>query len=155
MKKILIAVAVICFATTLNAQNVGTNYKTALGAKVYFEDGEFGGLNIKHFLNSKGALEGSVLFGRASTAVELLYEWHDDIKGAPGLKWYVGGGGLIGFYKERYSDDTYFALRGTVGLDYKVRGAPIVFAFDLNPNLLLSPDTDFNFGAGLAMRFAL
>ena len=156
MKKIFLAVLVICIASTVNAQNLSSTYKTAIGAKVYFQDGTDGGINIKHFLNNKAALEGTLLFSRYSIGIEGLYEWHDDIAGAPGLKWYAGAGGLIGFYtKKHFDDDVYFALRGAFGLDYKIKGAPINLAFDLNPSFILSPDTDFNFGAGLAMRFAL
>lgn len=158
MKKItIIAVAMICLLTltqTAFSQSTGSTYRTALGAKAYFGDGTTGGINLKHFLNNKGALEASLLFERGHLGVEGLYDWHGDINGAAGLKWYVGGGGLIFFpTDDDYGDDVLFALRGTLGLDYKFTGAPINVSFDLNPVFALTPDTDFDFWAGLAFRF--
>jgi hypothetical protein len=158
MKKItIIAVAMIClltFTQTAFSQSTGSTYRTALGAKMYFGDGSLGGINIKHFLNSRGALDASLLFERGFLGVEGLYEWHDNINGARGLKWYVGGGGLIVFpTRDKYGDDVGFALRGTLGLDYKFTGAPINVSFDLNPVFNLAPSTDFDFWAGLAFRF--
>lgn len=158
MKKVtIIAVAMICLLTltqTAYSQSTGSSYRTALGAKMYFGDGSLGGINIKHFLNNRGALDASLLFERGFLGVEGLYEWHDDINGAAGLKWYVGGGGLILFpTRDKYGDDVWFALRGTLGLDYKFTGAPINVSFDLNPVFNLAPSTDFDFWAGLAFRF--
>lgn len=156
-KTTIIAVAVICLLTltqTAYSQSTGSTYRTALGAKAYFGDGTTGGINLKHFLNSKGALEASLLFERGHLGVEGLYDWHGDINGAAGLKWYVGGGGLLFFpTDDDYGDDVMFALRGTLGLDYKFTGAPINVSFDLNPVFALTPDTDFDFWAGLAFRF--
>ena len=158
-KTAIITVAMLCLLTltqTAFSQSTGPTYRTALGAKAYFGDGTTGGINIKHVLNSKGALEGSLLFERGFLGVEGLYDWHGDINNAPGLKWYVGGGGLLFFpTKDQYGDDVVFALRGALGLDYKFTGAPINVAFDLNPTFNLTPATDFNFWAGLAFRFAL
>ncbi|NII29129.1 hypothetical protein HB364_28885 [Pseudoflavitalea sp. X16] len=158
MKKItIIAVAMICLLSltqTAFSQSTGPTYRTALGAKAYFGDGTTGGINLKHFLNSKGALEASLLFERGHLGVEGLYDWHGDITGASGLKWYVGGGALLFFpTDDDYGDDVLFALRGTLGLDYKFTGAPINVSFDLNPVFALTPDTDFDFWAGLAFRF--
>jgi hypothetical protein len=139
---------------TVVAQSTGSSYRTALGAKIYFGDGTIGGINIKHFLNSHGALEGSLLFASHAIGIEGQYDWHDNIAGAPGLKWYVGGGGLLGFSTLKNVDnDVSFSLKGAIGLDYKITGAPINLSFDLNPIFTLAPDTDFDFWAGLAFRF--
>lgn len=158
MKKItIIAAVMICLlslAQTGSAQSTGSSYRTALGAKMYFGDGTLGGINLKHFLNANGAIEGSLLFDRGRMGFEGLYDWHGAINGAQGLKWYVGGGGLLMFpTKDSYGDDVWFALRGTLGLDYKFTGAPINISFDVNPTFNLTPVTDFDFWAGLAFRF--
>ena len=156
-KVTIIAIAMICLFTltqTAYSQSTGSTYRTALGAKAYFGDGSTGGINLKHFLNNKGALEFSLLFNRGHLGFEGLYEWHGDINGANGLKWYVGGGGLLFFTtNDKYGDDVLFALRGTLGLDYKFTGAPINISFDLNPVFALTPDTDCDFWAGLAFSF--
>ncbi len=136
---------------------MGSSYRTALGGKFYFGNGSAGGINLKHFTNTRGALEGTVLFYNKALGIELLYEWHNPIAGAAGLKWYVGGGGLVAFSTRNDDTDneTLFGLRGTLGLDYKFTGAPINVAFDVNPTFVLTPHSDFNFGAGLAFRFTL
>jgi hypothetical protein len=161
MKRLsVIASFIILFLTcqtTVVAQSTGSSYRTALGAKVYFGDGTIGGINIKHFLNSHGALEGSLLFANGALGFEGMYDWHGFIQGAAGLKWYVGGGGLLMFSTRDNDgdDDVLFALKGAIGLDYKFTGAPINISFDLNPVFILTPVTDFDFMAGLAFRFTL
>lgn len=162
MKRILILVIITSFAiliqTPVQAQktgSTGSNYRTAIGAKIFFGDGTAGGINIKHFLNKTAALEGSLIFFKGVLGIEGLYEYHGDIAGAAGLKWYVGGGGIVAFATEKNAgNDVLFGLRGNLGLDYKIPGAPINLAFDIDPTFVLAPSTDFNFGAGLAFRFA-
>lgn len=152
MKRIILAVLLTTgFYAVSNAQNMSSSYKTAIGAKGYFGDGSIGGFNIKHFIQNNRALEGSLLFRNHVFLIEGLYEWHGDISGANGLKWYVGPGAWIG----SSFNDFVFAGRGTLGLDYKFTGAPISVAFDVNPTLTFTPDTDFSFFAGVAFRFAL
>lgn len=159
MRKLSFFIPLIIFlfiGQALLAQSTGSSYRTALGAKVYFGDGTTGGINIKHFLNAHGAIEGSLLFEKGHLGFEGMYDWHGDIQGAAGLKWYVGGGGLLFFpTDDDYGDDVLFALKGALGLDYKFNGAPINISFDLNPVFILTPDTDFDFVAGLAFRFTL
>lgn len=152
MKKILLVVLLTTgLYAVSNAQNMSSNYKTAIGAKGYFGDGSIGGFNVKHFIQANVALEGSLLFRNKLVLIEGLYEWHGDISGANGLQWYVGPGAWIGSAANNF----VFAGRGTLGLDYKFTGAPICVAFDVNPTLTFAPDTDFSFFAGVAFRFAL
>jgi len=162
-KIIVILLLTLCIegAQKVNAQNLGSNYKTSLGAKGYFGDGSIGGINLKHFFTRYDAMEASLLFKHNYVAIEGIYEWHGPITGARGLKWYVGPGAQLGFLSHRHKHDdnddhtdAVFALKGTLGLDYKFTGAPINIAFDVNPTFRLTPDTDFNFYAGMAFRFA-
>lgn len=157
MKRLSVIASFIILALcsqTVVAQSTGSTYRTALGAKVYFGNGTLGGINIKHFLNSRGALEGTLLFRNHAIGFEGQYDWHGDITGAAGLKWYVGGGGMLLFYnRNNNDDDVAFALKGALGLDYKFTGAPINISFDINPIFQLTPVTDFDFLAGLAFRF--
>ena len=114
MSKLSFFIPLIVFLFTsqaLFAQSTGSSYRTALGAKVYFGDGTTGGINVKHFLNNHGALEASLLFEKGHLGFEGMYDWHGDIQGAAGLKWYVGGGGLLFFpTDDDYGDDVLFAL---------------------------------------------
>jgi len=139
-----------CYAVS-QAQNMGSSYTTSIGAKGYFGDGSIGGLSVKHFLTNNTALEGAMLFKKKVFVVEGLYEYHGDITGAKGLKWYVGPGAQLG---SAYNDFV-FAAKGTLGLDYKFSGAPINVAFDVNPTFTITPETSFDFYAGIAFRFAL
>jgi hypothetical protein len=137
------------------AQNTSSSYRTAIGAKIYFGDGSSGGINIKHFMNRTAALEGSLVFFSGALGVEGLYEYHGNITGARGLKWFTGAGGILAFSTRKHSDESVlFGIRGTAGLDYKITGAPINVAFALDPTFVVAP-TDFDFAASLAFRFAL
>lgn len=163
MKRTLILISIISFAFVMPTQaqktgsagSTGSSYRTAVGAKIYFSNGTTGGINIKHFLNKAAALEGSLLFSSGALGIEGLYEYHGDISGAPGLKYYVGAGGIIAFSTGKYSSkDFVFGIRSALGLDYKISGTPIDLAFDIDPTFTLAPETSFDFGAGLAFRFA-
>lgn len=157
MKKILLILMLTCGALAFNnqtkAQSTGSNYKTAFGFKGYFGDGSIGGLNVKHFMRNSNALEGGLYFKNHFIMLEGLYEWNGDISGAPGLKWYTGPGAQLGFFTEG-DNDAMFAIKGTVGLDYKINGAPIDVALDLNPTFRLTQGSDFSLFAGVAFRFA-
>ncbi len=160
MKKTLLffflVTALVTLSSSAFSQNMSSSYRTSVGAKGYFGNGSIAGINIKHFLKGSSALEGSLLFRNGFVGFEGVYEWHGDISGADGLKWYVGPGAWLGFYNNRGGGNSsaMFALKGAVGLDYKFSGAPINVAFDLNPTFSLTPVTDFDFFAGFAFRFA-
>ncbi|MDB5229583.1 MAG: hypothetical protein JWN76_388 [Chitinophagaceae bacterium] len=157
MKNLLLSFFFVCFLfvlTNASGQNYGSGYHTAIGVKGYFGDGSIGGFNVKHFSNSINALEGSLLFKSHFLELEGLYEWHGNITGANGLRWYVGPGAMLGFTTYSTNNSTVFGVKGTVGLDYKFTGAPINIAFDINPTFALAPDTNFDLNAGLAFRFA-
>ncbi len=137
MKKVVILLAtVICFsAGKAVSQSMGTSYRTALGVKFYP-----GAISVKHFVNNKAAIEGLGYFWEWGNRITGLYEFHADINGAPGLKWYVGPGAHIGFWNNRYKDKygytggAYFGVDGVLGLDYKIRNAPINLSIDWQPS---------------------
>ncbi|MBA2248932.1 MAG: hypothetical protein H0W12_01930, partial [Chitinophagaceae bacterium] len=121
--------------------------------KVYVGNGTFGGINVKHFISEASAIDGSLLFGNNAIGVEGLYEWHGTISNAPGLKYFVGGGGLIAF-SSKSGNSTAFDLRLTGGVDYKIPSAPIDFAVSFDPFFELAPNQNTNFALGLAFRYA-
>ncbi|SIT33142.1 hypothetical protein SAMN05421788_11242 [Filimonas lacunae] len=158
MKKIVFILLLTCSALAISnqtqAQSTGSTYKTALGFKGYFGDGSIGGINVKHFIRQDRAIEGGIYFKSHFVMLEGMYEWHGNINDAPGLKWYVGPGANLGFYSGPGDNDAMLALKGTIGLNYKITGAPIDVALDLNPTFRLTQGSDFNLYAGLAFRFA-
>ena len=161
MKKVSVLLfAFICLAAAgVNAQT----YRTALGAKFYAGDGSVGGINIRHATAPHTALEGSLLFFNGAIGIEGLYEYQGPVNGAPGLQYFVGGGGMLslgngrkyGRYGRYDNDNTAFALRLTGGLDYKFPGAPINISLGLDPFFYLAPSTGSNLALGIGMRYVI
>ena len=162
MKKIvMLLVVMIALATvTVKAQNLSSDYHTALGAKVW---GNGGGISLKQFVGNNNALEGIGYFWRGGTRITGLYEFHYNIEGAPGLKWYVGPGAHIGLYNDYYYDryyndgrtsGSYFGIDGVLGLDYKFNGAPINLSLDWQPSFEFGDDQGFiGSWGGLGIRY--
>ena len=166
MKRYLIVTCLmLAVILTAQAQSLGRTYKTALGFKFYP-----GGVTLKHFVKNNAALEGIGYFWNNGFRITGLYEYHGNINGAPGLKWYIGPGAHIGFWNDRYFRDrhwdendrwddrnrTYVGLDGVLGLDYKINKVPINLSLDWQPSISFGKgytDTDPHFG-GIAIRFA-
>ena len=144
----------------------GYDYTTAIGFKFYP-----GAITVKHFVNNKAALEGLLYFWNYGSRITGLYEFYGPIKGAPGLKWYVGPGAHIGFWNNRWREyqgnyyvvneyhGSYFGLDGVLGLDYKFKAAPINISLDWQPsfNLGSGPADYYGFYSrfgGLGIRYA-
>ncbi len=159
MKSIFITAVILLSFNYLQAQAMGREYRTAIGVKVW--DG--GGLSVKHFVNDKAALEGIAYMWNEGFRLTGLYEFHGDIGGAPGLKWYIGPGAHLGFYDhgnnhDNYNDGdggTYFGIDGVLGLDFKFNKAPINVSLDWQPVFEFGEGRGFygNWG-GLGIRYA-
>ncbi len=140
------------------AQELGTEYRNAIGGRF----GVANGITFKHFVDNDRALDFIVNFRSKKDVYSTfrvigLYEFHNPINNAPGLKWYYGVGGGIGVYNNKISDnsDVALSLDGVLGLDYKFTGAPINVSLDWKPAIELTPDTGFDAeGFGLSIRFA-
>ncbi len=153
-KKILFTFAIIFTAVAaVNAQT----YQTAFGAKFYAGSGTVGGINIRHSTNENAALEGSLLFfNGGGIGLEGLYEYQGAINGAPGLQYYVGGGGMLGFGGGHYDNNgASFALRLTGGLDYKFADVPINVSLGLDPFFYLAPHTGSYLPLGIGLRYVI
>ena len=161
MRKLLVVFTLFLLTYHAEAQNTGSSYRTALGVKVW--DGA--GISFKHFLTGNNALELIGYFWGHGTRITGLYEIHGPIKGATGLKWYIGPGAHIGFYNDHHHnhnhihDDHYghgpvIGIDGVIGLDYKFRGAPINMSLDWQPSFEFGEGRGFygNWG-GLGIRY--
>ena len=156
MKKVLLAGIVTMFTLLANAQSMGSNYRTALGVKFYP-----GAITIKHFLQPNKAIEGLAYFYSDGVRFTGLYEIHGDIAGAEGLKWYVGPGAHIGFWSDAWkkenpdkNDGMILGIDGVVGLDYKIKGAPLNLSLDWQPSFTFVGYNYFEGGwGGLGIRF--
>ena len=130
--------------------NTGIDYKTALGVKVF--DG--GGLSLKTFIKGNNALEGILYFWNKGARITGLYEIHNQIPGAEGLKWYIDPGAHLAFYNNDYGGGVVIGVDGVLGLDYKIKGTPLNISFDWNPNIDFGSNNGFNAGAcGIGIRY--
>lgn len=160
MKRLLsiltLAGVLITASANVQAQSMGSSYRTALGVKFYP-----GGITIKHFIQTNRALEGIGYFWGHGFRFTGLYEIHGDINGAPGLKWYVGPGAHIGVYNDGwYRDGHYYkdgdlslGVDGVLGLDYKIDGAPINLSLDIQPTFELLNHAYLTAWGGLGIRY--
>ncbi len=150
MKKILLTfvlVTVTGFCYSVFAQD----YKLGLGIRL--SNGEptlSNAITAKYFFTSSNAMEGILSFG-SRFGIGGLYQVHQPLN-YPGLKWYYGVGGYVGFE----SGDTYIGPTGAIGLDYKFENIPLNLSIDWKPELVILPKVDFVPDAfGLSVRFTL
>lgn len=150
---LLIAALPVKYAS---AQAMGREYKTALGLKFYP-----GAITLKSFIKNNRALEGLGYFWEWGGRITGLYEFHGDIKGANGLKWYAGPGVHVSFWNDRYNKrygnaGTGIGIDGVLGLDYKFNRAPINMSLDWQPSWNFGNDAFEGFSGnwgGLAVRY--
>ncbi len=163
-RNIVLVMLLVLISSSLTAQRKSSSrqsspqdYTTALGVKFYP-----GAITLKHFVNEKNAIEGIGYFWDRGARITGLYEIHGDINGVDGLKWYVGPGAHIGFYNawyynnKNYNRGTYFGIDGVLGLDYKIKNAPLNFSLDWQPSFEFGYGPGFtgNWG-GLAIRYVI
>lgn len=140
----LLLILVAAF-TTAQAQD----YKTGVGIRFSSNDAAINNsITVKHFLNSRTAIEGLISFGDPF-AIGALFELHNGIESVAGLQWFYGGGAYVGFGGRRN-----IGAQGVLGLDYKFNNLPINLSIDWKPELNLIRQLSFEPAAvGLSARF--
>ncbi len=156
MKKLAGVIFVILFSSiSLSAQE----YTTSLGVRGGWP---FSGVSLKHFINRSDAVEGVAAFHYRGLMVAGMYQRHANAFDAPGLYWYYGGGGQIGFYDRRYTpwfhknDSGSIAtlgVLGVLGLEYKIEEIPVTVGVDLIPVLSIFGHTGFWMNTGISLRY--
>lgn len=139
MKKLFFVFAAsLLFVVAANAQN--TDYKTAAGLRA----GLSAGLTVKHFLSDKGAIEGIVTSRWGGVNITGLYEIHNPAFDEPGLRWYYGLGGHLGFWdgdkNPWFSDNETHSVLGVdmiLGMEYTIPGSPVNLSLDWKPGFNL------------------
>jgi hypothetical protein len=152
---ITVTLLLTAFCTVHAQQNMGSSYRTALGVKVYP-----GAVSVKHFINQH-AVEALGYVSSDGFRITGLYEIHNNIAGAEGLKWYVGGGAHAGIWSDAWKNKypnresgVALGVDGVLGLDYKIKGAPLNLSFDWQPSFNLIGYNYFEGGwGGLAIRY--
>lgn len=150
MKKLILSVGA-AFFLFLGTQQATAQYKTALGLGVDLGDGEtLVGPQLKHFFSANDAGNVQVLFADNYVVLGADYSYNAPIQGANGLNWYIGVGPQLSFIDFGPVNETYFAIRPALGLEFKIPSAPLAFHFDWKPWWNLSNDSNFE-----AARFSL
>lgn len=160
--RVITVFALLLTGGTAIAQNESSSYQTALGVKVWNNGG---GVSLKHFVTNNNALEGIGYFWNRGVRITGLYEFHFDIEGAPGLKWYAGPGAHVGFYNNgyyydtfgnRHGSNTYIGIDGVLGLDYKFTGVPLNLSLDWQPSFEFGDNRGFMYSwGGLGIRYTI
>lgn len=157
MKKIILVFTLFVAAAAFNNANA-QSYKNAIGVSL----GSPSGISFKHFTTDSKALDftAGFAFGNHYSGFSLtgMYEFHYDNIGVEGLRWYVGPGANVGVWntKDNYDHDDGFTLgvNGVLGLDYKIKNAPLNLALDWRPALNFIGYTGFYAGqAAFAVRY--
>ena len=166
MKKILFLLAVIGTFSFGYAQS----YTTAIGLKGGNAAGGAlggGGLNLKHFISGKNAIEITIGGGSNHLRGQVLYEWQNSTGIADGLDWYLGVGGSVGTWSQSYSHPSnnfhydrglYLGANGVVGLDWNLEpatGVPIGIAMDVGPYIGIINSSRIGWGGAFALRYIL
>lgn len=136
-------------STSLKAQKKtsGTGYTTAFGAKFYPS-----AFTIKQKIGRDLKVEGLVYFWNGARITGLI-ESYLYIQGLPGLTWYVGPGAHIQFSNK---NTYYFGIDGVIGLDWKIKNAPLNFSLDWQPSFDFGIGGDFKGGfGGLGLRYVI
>jgi hypothetical protein len=135
--------------------SLAQNYKTGIGLR----GGYMYGLTIKHFVDSKSAVEGIISPRWGGVLVTGLYEKHTTAFQVPQLQFYGGIGGHVGFWnydeddhhhghhKHPWFDDDHDHDDGhhhnivgvdlILGLEYSFRDIPFSVGVDWKPGMNL------------------
>ena len=135
------------------------SYQWAIGAKV----GNPPSISVKVFFNDASALETLGAFGWAGAGGTIFYEHHFYISAAPGLRFYLGGGGHAAFVPDYgynpyaniyYDNGLYAGIDGIVGLEYVFEKIPLVLSLDVVPLLNIGSPASLWWNSGLSIRYA-
>jgi hypothetical protein len=142
----------ICFlvlAGSAQSQNLSNTYSTAVGVKLYP-----GSISVKKGLTDTKYVEALAAFWNKGFRATALLEFHNDFNNAPGLRWYYGAGAHLGFYNNNhYGGSTLLGVDAVLGLDYKIKGAPLNVSLDWQPSFEFGDGSGFEGWGGLAVRY--
>ena len=157
MRKTLIAFLLL-YSISINAQEEELKpvvYQTAVGG--YFELGSESnlfGVQIKQFLDHWHAVNGQILFDSETIILGVDYSFNNDLPFAYTISWYFGGGAQVAFLNKK--DDTSFALRPMVGVEYKARDFPMVVNVEFKPFWSIGKEGQFDLNRfGIGVKYVL
>jgi hypothetical protein len=120
VKSLFVLSLFIGISNMAQAQANGDSHKTAIGVKFYPT-----GVTLKTFMKPNLAFEAIGYFWERGTRITGLFEYHYNLVPSGRLKWYIGPGAHVGFYKQDFFEGgTSVGIDGVLGLDYKFPGIP-------------------------------
>lgn len=167
MKYIICSLISALWALNVSSQNITIDtistrttyekaYHSAIGVKMYPS-----AVSYKQFLRSNKAIEALGYFSLDGFRATLLYETYAPIEGNENLSWYVGYGGHLGIWSETWKKNNpdhtagiAVGVDGILGLDYKVKNAPLNISVDWQPSFNFVGSSYFESGwAGIGIRY--
>ena len=135
-----------------------TGYKKAIGVKMYPS-----AISYKSFMTSSKAIEVLGYFTLDGFRTTVMIEKYSPFANTEPLCWYIGYGGHLGIWSEEWkkNNPTHKAgialgVDGIIGLDYKVKNAPLNLSIDWQPSFNFVGSSYFESGwAGLGIRYTL
>lgn len=156
MKKFILASSI--FILTVFAANA-QSYDTGIGLR----GGPYNGITAKHFVSSEAAIEGILTTRWSGFNITGLYEIHKIAFDTPGLYWFYGFGGHIGFwdgdrnpwFDEDHTDNyTVFGIDGIIGMEYVFAEIPFTIGVDWKPAINLAGHSNFLAdGGAISLRY--
>jgi len=153
---LVVLVAFFFLPQTSEAQMSRNAFGLRLGG-----DGTLNGVELSYqkALGLENRLELDFGFGSSRTlnivTVAMIYQWHWNI--VSGLNWYIGPGGILGFYSPKAGNSyTGVGLGGQIGIEYNFSrsGVPILISLDARPMWgLFNESKGFGWGAALGIRY--
>ncbi len=150
---LLLSFVLICFIpSNVKSQSLSETYDFAIGVKMYP-----GAITLKKSIGDDKYLEGIAAFWKRGVRTTVLYEVQAPLFNVDGLNWYYGGGAHAGFYKSKEKENTstnLLGIDGVLGIDYKIKGAPINLSLDWQPSFEFGNGGGFEGWGGLGVRIA-
>ncbi len=145
MRRFLIAACFGLFSLGMQAQDSGIGVGVILGEPT--------GFSAKTWLSSYDALDAglawSITYGWFHIHADYLRHSFGLIEVEEGqLPLYYGVGAKIGF-----GSDIFIGARVPVGLNYLFDGIPLDIFIEIVPGLAIIPDTKFDMGGGIGVRY--
>lgn len=136
--------------------NIG--YQKAIGVKMYPS-----AISYKSFMTGSKALEVLGYFTLDGFRTTVMLEKYSPFAATEQLSWYIGYGGHLGIWSETWkkNNPTHNAgialgVDGILGLDYKIKNAPLNLSIDWQPSFNFVGASYFESGwAGLGIRYTL
>lgn len=135
MKKLLFVALLVLFSFSISyAQK---SYNTGLGLRGGFTNG----ITLKHFVSNNAAVEGILSTRWRGFNITGLYEINKVAFDTPGLYWFYGVGGHIGFWGdydgnpwfEDNDSHTVIGIDGILGMEYVFAEIPFSIGIDWKP----------------------